>query len=131
MAAPVRDSHGFVLDAAAISPYQSAQEAHDRTVLPRQRKAWAEVQASADAEVALRPLRKSGKLKAMVRNGIPNELRRRVWPVMCGASAKRAALDDPGYYTRLLTTSLPTLPLASEPRRDGLSSVKRNLPFTL
>ena len=36
-----------------------------------------------------------------MRGGIPPELRARVWPLLCGADAKRAALEA-DYYSRLL-----------------------------
>ena len=71
-------------------------------VLPRQQQMWSDVSRSADVPGALAAMRKSKKLKAMVRKGIPDELRPKVWKYLAGASKKSEALDDVGYYSRLV-----------------------------
>ena len=100
----VYDQLGFALENESVAAHRKSAEVHERDVLPNQRKAWAEVAASTDIEATLHTLKKAKKLKQMVRVGIPHELRAKVWPVMSGAAAKRAALNQPGYYARLLKT---------------------------
>ena len=76
-------------------------------MLPRQRKLWAELGPPAQLEQKLQAMMRSTKgrkaLKALVRGGVPCELRGRVRRARAGASAARAALDDDGYYDRLLS----------------------------
>ena len=101
----VRDSHGFVVDDELAGLEQESTSSHERVLLPRQRKLWAEVASTLgerDLEQLLQRLRKTKRLRAMVRGGIPRELRPRVWPCLAGATAKKSGLDDGSYYERLL-----------------------------
>ena len=75
-------------------------------VLPRQRKAWAELTRAEDFDACLQQMARTAKgkeqLKKMVREGVPAELRPQVWHCLAGASAKRSGQVDDGYYARLL-----------------------------
>lgn len=111
MAGTTLDRLGFLLEDADVATLNKvAAGTYATTILPRQRKAWAEVAAVAkvaplsDVASAVASLRKSGKLKNMVRGGIPPELRAKVWPLLCGAEQKRMALNEHDYYARLLRT---------------------------
>ena len=73
-----RDRFGFLLDGEEICRLDRAAAATQASVVsPRQCKAWAEIAAvvqvgkPADVVAALKSTRKTGKLKAMVRGGIP------------------------------------------------------------
>ena len=97
------DSHGFLVEAVRLDATRAREKVFEKQVLPRQRALWDEVAQAADVGAALATLRKGRKLKAMVRGGIPTELRPRVWLYLAGATAKRSTMDD-GYYARLLET---------------------------
>lgn len=99
-----RDSHGFILDAETADVTKLAELTYQREIRPRQVKLWADVISAGTSEVdaMLQGMRTSAKLKAMVRGGIPHELRARVWRSLAGASTKRDGMDDATYYRRLL-----------------------------
>jgi hypothetical protein len=105
-----RDRLGFYLEQDEVALDRAAAASYATVVLPRQREAWGAVAAVAtvgrarDVHAALQSMRRAGRLKSMVRGGIPPELRPIVWPLLCGAEAKRAALNEEDYYARLLRT---------------------------
>ena len=98
------DTFGFLLEEDAVLPAGTSQRAYEAHILPRQLKLWADVSSAPDFEAAIHSMQssKSKRLKAMVRGGIPHELRARVWPCLAGAASKRGAMDDASYYDRLL-----------------------------
>ena len=102
-ASAVRDAYGFLLDDDTAVENNLAAAAHEMDVLPRQRKAWADLAKQDNMSEAVSAARKkSAKFKAMIRGGIPDELRKDVWPVLCGANKVKRSLNDPEYYQKRL-----------------------------
>ena len=99
------DRYGFALD-GEMDAYVASEIKHAKQVAPRQQKTWSALAATPDFAEAVDTMRRTKKgrerLKLMVREGIPSELRAKAWLCLSGADAKQKATADPTFYTRLL-----------------------------
>jgi hypothetical protein len=106
------DRFGFFRDENAAEPALSAEEL--RLELSRTKK-WLLMLDEWEPYVRLHPR----QLKRRIRKGVPNALRSRVWPLLCGASSLKAT--KPHLYQQMLHKT---------PARTDLTSIALDLPRT-
>ena len=103
---PRYDSHGFRRDPARLAAEIEFEAAYAGR-LEQQEVRWSRAKLSASSADVLEGSR--AELKRLVRQGIPAERRRTVWPQLCRTAELRATCPD-GYFESLLAQPAATVP---------------------